>query len=116
MAAKKAEKIKIDNAAKTITMYQKAFENLTDEEEKKVNLEEEKSLHFKAEIRTFVELNVALLSSHRFHCIWDVALKLFVFLGILWLNGLSSGILEPIFTKILFHMNVCIMALCSFLE
>lgn len=49
---------------------------------KKVNLEEENSLHFKAEIRTFVEpniVNVALLSSHRFHCIWDVALKLFVF-------------------------------------
>lgn len=82
-------------------------------------MEEEKSLHFKAEIRPFVEpniVNVALLSSHRFLCIWDVALKLFVFLGIPCLNGLPSGILEPIFTKILFHMNVCVMALRSFLE
>ena len=36
MAAKKNEKIKIDNAAKTITMYQRAFENLTADEEAKV--------------------------------------------------------------------------------
>ena len=36
MAAKKTEKIKIDNAAKTITMYQRAFESLSAEEEAKV--------------------------------------------------------------------------------
>ena len=36
MAAKKTDKIKIDNAAKTITMYQRAFENLTEAEEDKV--------------------------------------------------------------------------------